>query len=103
MLIIKPNAYYISLLLQHIGVNKMNKDWHRQEILAAIRKKKGSLSALSRDNGLSSGTLSNALTRPWPKGEMIIAEVIGIPPQEIWPSRFLDYSGCAITRKIRKF
>ncbi|AOF16624.1 TPA: helix-turn-helix domain-containing protein [Yersinia enterocolitica] len=80
----------------------MNKDWHRQEILAAIRKRKGSLSALSRDSGLSSGTLANALTRPWTKGEMIIAEAIGITPQEIWPSRFIDYRGCSIIRRIRK-
>ncbi|HEN3568658.1 TPA: helix-turn-helix domain-containing protein, partial [Yersinia enterocolitica] len=72
------------------------------EILAAIRKRKGSLSALSRDSGLSSGTLANALTRPWPKGEMIIAEAIGISPQEIWPSRFVDYHGCRIIRRIRK-
>ncbi|HEN3631357.1 TPA: helix-turn-helix domain-containing protein, partial [Yersinia enterocolitica] len=71
-------------------------------ILAAIRKRKGSLSALSRDSGLSSGTLANALTRPWPKGEMIIAEAIGISPQEIWPSRFVDYHGCRIIRRIRK-
>lgn len=80
----------------------MNKDWHRQEILVEIRKKKGSLSALSRESGLSPGTLSNALTRPWPKGEMIIAQAIGISPQEIWPSRFIDYSGCTIIRRIRK-
>ncbi|EMH4754338.1 transcriptional regulator, partial [Yersinia enterocolitica] len=66
------------------------------------RKRKGSLSALSRDSGLSSGTLANALTRPWPKGEMIIAEAIGITPQEIWPSRFIDYRGCSIIRRIRK-
>ncbi|HEB4799377.1 TPA: helix-turn-helix domain-containing protein, partial [Yersinia enterocolitica] len=65
-------------------------------------KRKGSLSALSRDSGLSSGTLANALTRPWPKGEMIIAEAIGITPQEIWPSRFIDYRGCSIIRRIRK-
>lgn len=80
----------------------MNKDWHRQEILAAIRKKKGSLSALSRESGLSPGTLANALTRPWPKGEMIIADAIGITPQEIWPSRFIDYRGFSIIRRIRK-
>jgi Ner family transcriptional regulator len=77
----------------------MNKDWHKQDILAAIRKEKGSLSALSREYGLSSSTLSNALVRPWPKGEMIIAEAIGISPQEIWPSRFIDYRGRRIIRK----
>ncbi|MEY4474883.1 MAG: hypothetical protein RL248_650 [Pseudomonadota bacterium] len=80
----------------------MNRDWHKQDILAAIRKEKGSLSALSRENGLSPSTLSNALTRPWPKGEVIIADAIGISPQEIWPSRFTDYRGRIIIRKLRK-
>ncbi|CNJ05741.1 transcriptional regulator [Yersinia mollaretii] len=80
----------------------MNKDWHKQDILAAIRKEKGSLAELSRQNGLSPCTLSNALTRPWPKGEMIIANAIGISPQEIWPSRFIDYRGHKIIRKIKK-
>ena len=76
-----------------------NKDWHRQEILAAIRKRKGSLSALSRDNGLSSGTLANALTRPWPKGELLIAGALGIEPSEIWPSRYYDKNGKVIDRQ----
>ncbi|CNI49787.1 helix-turn-helix domain-containing protein [Yersinia pekkanenii] len=80
----------------------MNKDWHKQDILAAIRKEKGSLSALSRENGLSPSTLSNALTRPWPKGEVIIADAIGVSPQEIWPSRFIDYRGRLIIRRVRK-
>ncbi|WP_233358209.1 helix-turn-helix domain-containing protein [Vibrio cholerae] len=25
---------------------------------------------------------------PWPKGERIIAEAIGMTPQEVWPSRY---------------
>ncbi|WNN43662.1 MULTISPECIES: helix-turn-helix domain-containing protein [Winslowiella] len=68
--------------------NQLSSDWHREDILAAVRKKKKSLSALSRENGLSSGTLGNALTRPWPRGEEIIASAIGLPPEEIWPSRY---------------
>lgn len=68
--------------------NQPSSDWHREDILAAIRKKKKSLAALSREYGLSSGTLVNALNRPWPRGEQIIAEIIGLTPQEIWPSRY---------------
>jgi Ner family transcriptional regulator len=63
-------------------------DWHREDIIAAVRKKKKSMAALSREHGLASGTLSNALTKPWPRGETIIASVIGVPPAEIWPSRY---------------
>lgn len=33
-------------------------------------------------------TLTNALARPWPKGERIIAQAIGVSPAEIWPSRY---------------
>ncbi|MDL4912673.1 MAG: helix-turn-helix transcriptional regulator [Enterobacterales bacterium endosymbiont of Blomia tropicalis] len=68
--------------------NHFLSDWHREDILAAVRKKKKSLAALSREHGLSSGTLSNALIRPWPRGEEIIASAIGLPPEEIWPSRY---------------
>jgi len=32
--------------------NQLSSDWHREDILAAVRKKKKSLSALSRENGL---------------------------------------------------
>ncbi|MEN5016638.1 helix-turn-helix transcriptional regulator [Erwinia sp. Eh17-17] len=64
------------------------KDWHREEIKCAIRLKGYSIAALSRAHGLAGGTLANALMRPWPKGEKIIAHAIGIEPEEIWPTRY---------------
>lgn len=67
---------------------KVPEDWHRQDIIAFIRKKKKSLSALSRENNLASGTLINALVRHWPKGERIIANVLGLDPKDVWPSRY---------------
>lgn len=65
----------------------MKQDWHRADIIAAIKKSGSSLAALSRENGLSS-TLANALYRHWPKGEQIIAAKIKTPAKEIWPSRY---------------
>ncbi|MCO7261597.1 helix-turn-helix domain-containing protein [Dickeya zeae] len=65
-------------------------DWHPADIIAALRKKGTSLSAVSRQAGLSSATLSNALYRPWPKGELLIARALGVRPEEIWPSRYYD-------------
>ena len=73
--------------------NQTRKNWHRQDILAAIRKCKGSLAALSVEHGLASGTLANALVKPWPKGELIIALALGTTPQEIWPERYFDDRG----------
>ncbi|MCC8459694.1 helix-turn-helix transcriptional regulator [Photorhabdus aegyptia] len=64
------------------------KDWHPADIIAALRKKGTSLAAISREAGLASSTLSNALQRPWHKGETIIANALGQKPDEIWPSRY---------------
>ena len=65
-------------------------DWHTADIIAALRKRGTSLAAESRRHGLSSSTLANALTRPWPKGELIIATALETHPWVIWPSRYHD-------------
>jgi len=62
-------------------------DWHKADIVAALKKRGTSLAQLSRDSGLASGTLANALIRPWPKGEQIIASALDLSPDHIWPSR----------------
>ncbi|WP_139818101.1 helix-turn-helix domain-containing protein, partial [Salmonella enterica] len=46
----------------------MQQDWHPADIIAGLRKRGTSLAALSRQSGLASSTLANALTRHWPKG-----------------------------------
>lgn len=63
-------------------------DWHPADIIAGLRKKGTSLAAVSRESGLASLTLANALTRRWPKGERLIAEALGTQPDAIWPSRY---------------
>ncbi|ELY2624415.1 helix-turn-helix domain-containing protein [Cronobacter sakazakii] len=68
--------------------NASTKNWHRADILAAIKKRGGTLAQLSRDNGLHERTLYNALERHWPKGERIIADYIGEEVQHIWPERY---------------
>lgn len=65
-------------------------DWHSADIIAALRKKGITLAKLSRQSGFSSSTLHNTLIRPWTKGEHIIANAIGVAPQIIWPSRYID-------------
>lgn len=64
-------------------------DWHREDIKAALAKKGWSLRQLSLHHGYNNGsTLKNALDRPWLKGERLIADAIGIPPEEIWAARY---------------
>ncbi len=65
-------------------------DWHPADIIASLRKQGTTLAAVSRNAGLSPSTLSNALARPWPKGEWLIADALKIHPSEIWPSRYFD-------------
>ncbi|UDJ83820.1 helix-turn-helix domain-containing protein [Kosakonia oryzae] len=65
-------------------------DWHKADIIAGLRKKGTSLAALSRESGLASSTLANALTRHWPKGERLIAEALNTQPEVIWPSRYQE-------------
>lgn len=71
-------------------------DWHRADIVCALRKAGWSLRRLSAHHGYASPTtLTTALDRPWPKGERLIAEAIGVAPETIWPSRYLEHSARA--------
>lgn len=64
-------------------------NWHRADIVAALRKAGTSLRKLAKHHGYKcSTTLINAMERPWPKGERLIAEAIGVHPATIWPSRY---------------
>lgn len=66
-------------------------DWHRADIKAAIEKAGWTLRRLSRHHGYKSpSTLTKALDGPWPKGERIIADAIGVEPEAIWPSRYSE-------------
>jgi Ner family transcriptional regulator len=62
-------------------------DWDRHEILAQVRRRGLTLSKLSRRAGWQPNTLNAALERPWPKGEKIIADALGLTVEDIWPSR----------------
>ncbi len=86
----------------HGDASMQETDWHKADILAALKKKKISMAGLSREHGLSDGTLLNALNRDWPRGELIIANAIGVSPQEIWPSRYYEKDGSPKNRVIRK-
>lgn len=82
--------------------NKQNyTDWHQADIIAALRKRGTTLSAVSRNAGLSSSTLSNALSRSWPKGEKVIAQALDVHPSVIWPSRYFDARGELVVKILR--
>lgn len=64
------------------------KDWHRADIIAAVRKTGTNFNQLSVKHGLGIGVLRNCLNNPYPKYERLIAEHLNTTPQQIWPSRY---------------
>lgn len=80
-----------------------HQDWHQADIIAGLRKKGTSLAALSRESGLASSTLANALTRHWPKGERLIAEALDTRPEVIWPSRYPGGNPISVRMKSRAY
>ncbi|OOF50246.1 DNA-binding protein [Rodentibacter trehalosifermentans] len=53
------------------------------------QEKKGiALAKLGIENGLSKTTVRNALDKPYPKGEKIIADALGLELSDIWPSHY---------------
>ncbi|WP_337840479.1 helix-turn-helix domain-containing protein [Rheinheimera sp.] len=79
-----------------------SKDWHTAEIVSQLKIKTGkSLRQLSAENNLAETTLSQALQRPYPRAEKIIAEAIGVQPQIIWPSRY-NSDGSSSRRKGKR-
>lgn len=64
-------------------------DWHPEDIKAAIRKRGISLAALAADHNISKQTLSLCLSsRASERGDLIIADFLGLKPRTIWPSRY---------------
>lgn len=70
--------------------NKRAQDMTKYEIRGELMKKGKSLSQLGIENGLAKTTVRNALDKPYPKGEKIIADALGFQPWDIWPSRYIN-------------
>lgn len=66
----------------------LNQNWTNSRILKALRAHGTSLRALSLLHGYHPDSLRQALLRPYPKAERLIAEAIGVAPWQIWPSRY---------------
>ena len=64
------------------------KDWHPEDVRAAIRKSGVSLPALAARCGCSAAAVQGALYRRLPRVQALIATHLGISPQQIWPSRY---------------
>ncbi|ECD4943455.1 transcriptional regulator [Salmonella enterica subsp. enterica serovar Muenchen] len=67
---------------------KKRSNMHREDIVAALKKRRVSMAQLGRLNGKSIHTVKNALDKPYPNGEKLIADALGLKPEDIWPERY---------------
>lgn len=73
---------------------RKNKDWHHADIKCALAKKLGpdnkgySFARIAREHGYVSNSPNTVLWTPWSTMERIVADLIGVTPQTIWPSRY---------------
>lgn len=63
-------------------------DWHPEDIKAAVRKAGWTLKGLALSRGLALNACQQACSAPRYLGEAAIADILGIPARQIWPSRF---------------
>ncbi|EAV8178485.1 transcriptional regulator [Salmonella enterica] len=63
-------------------------DWTPDVIQTALKRKGVNVSSLERIKGMKPGTMRNVFYRKCPAYEQEIADLIGVPPSLIWPSRY---------------
>jgi Ner family transcriptional regulator len=61
------------------------RSWHRQDIIAALKKKGSSLAEVGRGLGFSRATMSWALIKPHPRANAAVAATLGVSMNELWP------------------
>ncbi len=66
----------------------MAKDWTSERIKEELRKRGTSLGEVNTLWGYASGTIYNVFRSAHPIAERIIADIVGVEPQDIWPSRY---------------
>lgn len=75
-----------------------SKGWDRHGILAAIKRRYGTLTRMAERFDADVRHVTVALRRPYPKAEKVISQALGVPAQELWPDRF-DKAGRRLRRQ----
>lgn len=65
-----------------------SQDWHRADVVAAFKKRGTTITRVARELGMCDSYLRQATSKPYPKAERVLAEYLGMNPQDIWPSRY---------------
>lgn len=79
-----------------------SQDWTPDRVKAAVYERGISMEALAIQHGYSAAVVRIALIRRCAAGEKLVSHLIGVPLQEIWPSRYFpDGRSRAIPRRSR--
>jgi len=65
-----------------------SESWHPAFIVYQLRLRGLSLRRLARLHGFSESACTTAIHYPVPRIERLIADAVGVQPQEIWPARY---------------
>lgn len=82
-----------SLAVTGQGVKR--NDWGKNQFLIALRERDLTWAEISRQHGMHPDSLRTVVGRRWPRGEQIISGALGVPPEEIWPSRYPERQAAA--------
>lgn len=61
---------------------------HREDVIAAVRKRGGSLSSLAKAKHIHPSSMSHCLKRPLRRANAAIAEFLDQPLSALWPEWF---------------
>lgn len=76
-------------------------DWHPADIKAALEKRGWTFARIAREHGYTCvATPCDVLRKPYAIMEQIVAGIIGVRPQDIWPSRY-DSNGVTLQPRAR--
>lgn len=73
-----------------MDAQRSKKDWHPADIKAALEKRGWTFARISREYGYRSNTARQVLRYRALPTERIVAEILGVSPEEIWPSRYTE-------------
>ena len=95
---LKNNKARIDVLNQDIKFSNKNSpdplptqtDWHPAKIKMELEMRGYSLVKISNEAGYHPSAAGRCLRVSWPSLELVIAQTLGVEPDEIWPSRYVN-------------
>lgn len=63
-------------------------DWHNARTKAELAIRGLTMASIARDNGIAPSTMRAVMHKRYRRGELLIAQCLGVSPETIWPSRY---------------